>query len=31
MDWLLVATAVTLVTAVGSIDDEKNKYFTCIC
>ena len=24
MDWLLVATAITLVTAVGSIDDEKN-------
>ena len=24
MDWLLVATAVMLVTAVGSVDDEKN-------
>ena len=24
MDWLLVATAVRLVTAVGSVDDKKN-------
>ena len=24
MDWLLVATAIRLVTAVGSVDDKKN-------